>query len=76
MPHRIGPTARLRTTDKQPEARPMATKPNYQFERRERERLKAIKNEQKTAAKKKARERTRTDASTGPSNEDDPNRST
>lgn len=35
----------------------MARKPNYQFERRERERLKAIKVAEKAQAKKEARER-------------------
>ena len=35
----------------------MPRKPNYQFERRERDRLKAIKNAEKAAAKKEARER-------------------
>jgi len=37
----------------------MARKPNYQFERHERDRLKAIKNAEKAAAKKEARERAR-----------------
>ncbi len=35
----------------------MARKPNYDFERRERQRLKALKNAEKAAAKKEARER-------------------
>ena len=35
----------------------MPRKPNYEFERRERDRLKAIKNAEKAAAKKEARER-------------------
>ena len=35
----------------------MARKPNYEFERRERERLKAIKVAEKAQAKKEARER-------------------
>ena len=35
----------------------MARKPNYQFERRERDRLKAIKVAEKAQAKKEARER-------------------
>jgi hypothetical protein len=39
------------------EAKSMARKPNYAFERRERDRLKAIKNAEKAAAKKEARER-------------------
>jgi len=37
----------------------MARKPNYEFERRERDRLKAIKNAEKAAAKKEAKERAR-----------------
>ena len=40
----------------------MARKPNYEFERRERARLKAIKNAEKAAAKKEARERARSQA--------------
>ncbi|MCW5738015.1 MAG: hypothetical protein KIS73_28090 [Enhydrobacter sp.] len=41
----------------------MGRKPNYEFERRERDRLKAIKNAEKAAAKKEARERAKADAS-------------
>ena len=37
----------------------MPRKLNYEFERRERDRLKAIKNAEKAAAKKEARERAR-----------------
>lgn len=37
----------------------MARKPNYEFERRERDRLKAIKVAEKREAKKEARERAR-----------------
>ncbi len=37
----------------------MARKPNYDFERRERERLKAIKVAEKAEAKRAARERAR-----------------
>jgi hypothetical protein len=37
----------------------MPRKPNYDFERRERARLKAIKNAEKAAAKKEARGRAR-----------------
>jgi hypothetical protein len=44
------------------EAKPMARKPNYEFERRERDRLKAIKNAEKAAAKKEAKERARAEA--------------
>jgi hypothetical protein len=40
----------------------MARKPNYAFERRERDRLKAIKNAEKAAAKKEARERAKSQA--------------
>jgi hypothetical protein len=40
----------------------MARKPNYEFERRERARLKTIKNAEKAAAKKKAREHARSQA--------------
>lgn len=40
----------------------MARKPNYEFERRERARLKAIKSAEKAAAKKEARERERSKA--------------
>jgi hypothetical protein len=40
----------------------MARKPNYEFERRERARLKAIKNAEKAAAKKEARERAKSQA--------------
>lgn len=40
----------------------MARKPNYAFERRERDRLKAIKNAEKAAAKKEARARARSEA--------------
>ncbi len=43
----------------------MARKPNYEFERRERDRLKAIKNAEKTAAKKEAKERARAEAEGG-----------
>ena len=44
------------------EAKPMARKPNYEFERRERDRLKAIKNAEKAAAKKEAKERAKAEA--------------
>ena len=45
----------------------MARKPNYQMERHERARLKALKNEQKAAAKKEARERAKQEGgATGP----------
>jgi hypothetical protein len=40
----------------------MARKPNYEFERRERDRLKAIKKAEKLQAKKDAREQARTEA--------------
>ena len=37
----------------------MARQPNYEFERRERDRLKAIKTAEKAAAKREERERAR-----------------
>lgn len=40
----------------------MARKPNYEFERRERDRLKAIKKAEKLQAKKDAREQARAEA--------------
>ena len=57
----------------------MARKPNYEFERRERDRLKAIKNAEKAAAKKEARERARAEtgtaeAGTAPPGEADPDK--
>lgn len=41
----------------------MARKPNYEFERRERSRLKLLKNAEKAAAKKEAKERAKAEAS-------------
>ena len=49
----------------------MARKPNYEFERRERDRLKAIKVAEKAQAKKEARERARLE-NAGPVGEADP----
>ena len=46
----------------------MARKPNYEFERRERDRLKAIKVAEKAQAKKEARERARLE-NAGPADE-------
>ena len=40
----------------------MARKPNYEFERRERARLTALKNAEKAAAKAEAKERARAEA--------------
>jgi hypothetical protein len=40
----------------------MPRKPNFEFERRERDRLKAIKTAEKAQAKKDARERARAEA--------------
>jgi hypothetical protein len=40
----------------------MPRKPNYEFERRERDRLKAIKNAEKAAAKKEAKERAKAES--------------
>ena len=55
----------------------MARKPNYEFERRERERLKAIKNAEKAAAKKEAKERAKAEAAgTAASGEVDPDQNT
>ena len=55
----------------------MARKPNYEFERRERERLKAIKNTEKASAKKDAKERAKAEAvGTAAPNEDDPDEKT
>jgi hypothetical protein len=52
----------------------MARKPNYEFERRERDRLKAIKNAEKAAAKKEAKERARAEAGTAAPGEVDPDK--
>ena len=49
----------------------MARKPNYEFERRERDRLKAIKVAEKAQAKKEARERAKLE-NAGPVGEADP----
>jgi hypothetical protein len=55
----------------------MARKPNYEFERRERERLKAIKNAEKAAAKKEAKERAKAEAAgTAAPGEVDPDQNT
>jgi hypothetical protein len=43
----------------------MARTPNYNFERKERERLKAAKKAEKQAAKAAAKERTEPDSDTG-----------
>ena len=51
----------------------MARKPNYDFERRERERLKAIKVAEKAQAKREARERARAEnAGEAPATEANP----
>jgi hypothetical protein len=47
-------------------------KPNYEFERRERDRLKAIKNAEKAAAKKEAKERAKAAAAAEAPGELDP----
>lgn len=44
----------------------MARKPNYSFERMERERLKAIKTAEKAAEKREARERERAESGAAP----------
>lgn len=49
----------------------MARKPNYDFERRERERLKALKVAEKAAAKKEARERDRAAGDPSPAPDED-----
>ena len=49
----------------------MPRKPNYEFERRERDRLKAIKNAEKAAAKKEAKERAKAEAA-GAASPDEP----
>jgi hypothetical protein len=55
----------------------MPRKPNYQFERRERDRLKAIKNAEKAAAKKEAKERAKAqNAGTAAPGEADPGEKT
>ena len=48
----------------------MPRKPNYQFERRERDRLKAIKNAEKAQAKQEARERAKAEATAAPKKDD------
>ncbi|WP_296594987.1 hypothetical protein [Phenylobacterium sp.] len=48
----------------------MARKPNYDFERRERERLKALKTAEKAAAKREQRERDRAQTASEPSTEE------
>jgi hypothetical protein len=55
----------------------MPRKPNYEFERRERARLKTLKNAEKAAAKKEAKERAKaeTDGAASP-DELDPNEKT
>src|SRR6188474_1841916 len=52
----------------------MARKPNYEFERRERDRLKAIKVAEKAQAKRDARERAKAEAADAPSTSDSPGR--
>ncbi len=54
----------------------MARKPNYEFERRERDRLKAAKNAEKAAAKKEARERAKAEAGAPAPGEIDPGENT
>jgi hypothetical protein len=54
----------------------MAHKPNYKFERRERDRLKAVKNAERAAAKKEARERPKAEAGTAAPGEVDPDHKT
>ena len=54
----------------------MARKPNYEFERRERDRLKAIKNAERAAAKKEAKEqRVKAEAGTAAPGDVEPDKS-
>ena len=48
----------------------MPRKPNYEFERRERARLKALKNVEKARAKQEARERAKAGADDTPTEND------
>lgn len=50
----------------------MPRKPNYEFERRERDRIKAIKNAEKAHAKQEARERAKAEAADTPPENDPP----
>jgi hypothetical protein len=71
------PRRRATTIADNQEVKPMPRKPNYEFERRERDRLKAIKNAEKAAAKKEARERAKAEtAATAPPSELDPSEKT
>ena len=55
----------------------MPRKPNYEFERRERARLKTLKNAEKAAAKKEAKERAKAEtAGDAPPDELDPGEKT
>jgi hypothetical protein len=48
----------------------MPRKPNFEFERRERDRLKALKNAEKAQAKKDARERAKAEVADAPPKSD------
>lgn len=48
----------------------MPRKPNFEFERRERDRLKALKKAEKAQAKKEARERARAENPDAPAKEE------
>jgi hypothetical protein len=50
----------------------MPRKPNYEFERRERDRLKAIRNAEKAQAKQEARERAKAEAAATAPPDSDP----
>jgi hypothetical protein len=52
----------------------MPRKPNYEFERRERDRLKAIKTAEKAQAKRDARERAKAETTDAPPKDDSPGR--
>jgi hypothetical protein len=62
QPYRPNRVVTCRRCTHNEEIKPMARKPNYEFERRERDRLKAIKNAEKAAAKKEAKERAKAEA--------------
>jgi hypothetical protein len=62
VPRRIATVTRVDGTRITNRPKLMARKPNYEFERRERARLKAIKNAEKAAAKAEAKERARAEA--------------
>jgi len=68
FPAEIVKFGRARTP--QPGKVTMPRKPNYEFERRERDRLKAIRNAEKADAKREARERAKAEAADAPPDSD------